>query len=79
VVNTGRLVAPIEIPEEIQEESIGSFDFGGVEGGIEGGVEGGVEVAFSVVFSVVLWASKARTSKMPSGWPRSRHPSWSEG
>lgn len=37
---TGRLVAPIEVPEEIEEEDIADF---GIEGGIEGGVEGGVE------------------------------------
>jgi periplasmic protein TonB len=39
----GRLVAPIEIPEQIQDEDISSFGVdGGVDGGVEGGVEGGV-------------------------------------
>jgi len=42
-VMTGRLVAPIDIPDEIPEENVSDFgvDFG-VDGGVEGGVEGGV-------------------------------------
>ncbi|MCP4150597.1 MAG: hypothetical protein GY757_22815, partial [bacterium] len=40
-VQTGRIVAPIEVPDEIEEESI--EDFEGLEGGLEGGVVGGVE------------------------------------
>lgn len=45
-VNTGRLVQPIEIPDEIEEEGLGiGLDVGvpgGVEGGVVGGMEGGV-------------------------------------
>lgn len=43
-VNTGRLVAPVEIPDEIQEEEVSDIDFGadtGIEGGIEGGIDTG--------------------------------------
>jgi len=36
----GRLVAPVEVPQQIRDEDVGSF---GIEGGIDGGVEGGVE------------------------------------
>ena len=46
-IDPGRLIAPVEIPEEIPEEDI---NFGGllddssvgIEGGVEGGVEGGI-------------------------------------
>ncbi len=42
-VLTGKLVAPVDVPEEIVEEDISDIGFeGGVEGGIEGGVAGGV-------------------------------------
>lgn len=50
-VYAGRLIAPIEVPETIEEEDSGDFGVeggvpwgvpGGVEGGIEGGVVGGV-------------------------------------
>ncbi len=42
-IMTGRLVAPIEIPEEIQEEDISDLGLDeGIEGGVEGGVEGGI-------------------------------------
>lgn len=37
------LVAPVDVPEVIEDEDIGDFGFpGGVEGGVPGGVEGGV-------------------------------------
>jgi protein TonB len=43
-ISDGRLIAPIDIPEEIEEEEISDFGFeeDGVEGGVEGGIEGGV-------------------------------------
>jgi len=37
---SGRLVAPLDIPDKIVEEGLAGF---GVEGGVEGGVEWGVE------------------------------------
>lgn len=40
-IDPGRLVQPVEIPEEIEDEDIGML--GGMEGGIPGGIEGGVE------------------------------------
>jgi protein TonB len=43
-VFSGRLVAPVEIPEMIEEEDGSVFGVeGGVPGGVVGGVEGGVE------------------------------------
>jgi protein TonB len=39
VIEPGKLVAPVDIPEQIAEEQVSDF---GIEGGIEGGVEGGV-------------------------------------
>ncbi len=39
-IDTSRLVAPIEVPDQIKPEQ--SLDLGGVEGGVPGGVEGGV-------------------------------------
>jgi protein TonB len=42
-VEPGRLVAPVEIPDQIQEETLSDIGVdGGVEGGVEGGVVGGV-------------------------------------
>lgn len=44
-VNSGRLVQPIEIPEDIPEipgSGLEGFVEGGILGGVEGGVEGGV-------------------------------------
>jgi len=41
-MNTGRLVAPVEIPDEIQEEEVNDFDMG-MDGGIEGGIEGAID------------------------------------
>lgn len=44
-VNTGRLVQPIDIPEDIPEvpgSGLEGFVEGGVLGGVDGGVEGGV-------------------------------------
>ncbi len=38
-IETGRLVAPVEIPDEISEEQLSDI---GIEGGIPEGVEGGV-------------------------------------
>jgi protein TonB len=40
-VETSSFVAPIEIPEQLQQEQL-QLDIGGVEGGVAGGVEGGV-------------------------------------
>jgi protein TonB len=40
-IDTGRLVQPVDIPDEIAEEDIGMF--AGMEGGIPGGIEGGIE------------------------------------
>lgn len=40
-IDPGRLVQPVEIPDEIAEEDIGML--GGMEGGIPGGIEGGIE------------------------------------
>jgi len=42
-IQAGRLVAPVEIPQEITREAISTFGIdGGIEGGVEGGIEGGV-------------------------------------
>ncbi len=40
-IDPGRLVPPVDIPDEIQEEDLGMM--GGTEDGIPGGIEGGVE------------------------------------
>jgi protein TonB len=43
-INDGRIVAPVEIPDEIEDEDLGMLGLpDGIPGGVEGGVPGGVE------------------------------------
>jgi protein TonB len=42
-IDPGRLVQPVAIPEDVEEEDIGMLGGIGFEGGIPGGIEGGVE------------------------------------
>ncbi len=48
----GKLIAPVQIPDEIAEEDLDGI---GVEGGMEGGIEGGVpDGTLSAVFGDIL-------------------------
>ena len=55
-VDSGKLIAPVRIPDEITEEPIPDAGFeGGIEGGVDGGIPGGaLDAVLGPVLNVVL-------------------------